>query len=91
MRVRKPNGWYCDYDEVTEVGKTSITLKSGGRWPLALVSSKASRSIGDRRTTECQFEEGGEDEVTNLKTSKSDVSRQEVDDIQPPKKLVNSS
>ena len=58
VRVRKPNDWYFDYDEVTEVGKISVKLKSGGRWPLASVSSKTSRSIANRRTAEGQFEEG---------------------------------
>ena len=36
LRIRKPNGWYCKYDEVTGVEKTSVTLKSRGRCPLVL-------------------------------------------------------
>ena len=34
VRILKPDGWYRDYEEVTNVGQSSVTLRNGDTWPL---------------------------------------------------------
>ena len=51
VRVQGPDGWYRDYEEVSEVGKASVTLKNGDTWPVSSISSKTSRAIASKRNT----------------------------------------
>ena len=49
VRVQGPDGCYRDYEEVSEVGKASVTLKNGDTWPVSNISSKTSRAIANKR------------------------------------------
>ena len=40
VRIKGPDGWFRDPEEITEVGKTSVTLGRYGKWPMTRVSRK---------------------------------------------------
>ena len=59
VRVKKPDGWYTDFEEVIEVGNNPVRLKTGCKGPLSSVSAKTDRAIANQRLTMKKFKQGG--------------------------------
>ena len=59
VRVKKPDDWYTDFEEVIEVGNNSVRFKTGCKWPLSSVSARTDRAIAKQRLTMKKFKQEG--------------------------------